>query len=205
MNYRVSLFLFLLVDLFYLTFVLVVNATFFNTVVECENQCENCTAEGTNPEMWQQKLMTINDIRSHIISLEQEHKQHRKITHRLTRHGSKWVEPALLQMPNKSCHTCRRCFYNGSCLPLWRAPLCYKMSAINRDLPLWDKVFCFGIFPNCTCGLLLTGRLSLLEDSVYEKCTLAVDVCWWEVPPYVTGLQMGGHPHGRCPLMGEVL
>ena len=41
--------------------------------------------------MWQQRLTTINNIQSHVISLEQEHKQHRKITHRLTRHGSKWV------------------------------------------------------------------------------------------------------------------
>ncbi|KXJ20396.1 Ras GTPase-activating protein 3 [Exaiptasia diaphana] len=35
------------------------------------------------------KLESINTIRSHIISLEQEHKQYRKITNRLTRHGSK--------------------------------------------------------------------------------------------------------------------
>lgn len=56
---------------------------------ECESQCENCTAERTDPELWKQRLMAINDIRSHVISLEQEHKQHRKITHRLTRHGSK--------------------------------------------------------------------------------------------------------------------
>jgi len=62
---------------------------FLYTSAECESQCENCTVEGTTPEMWKQKLATINDIRSHIISLEQEHKQHRKITHRLTRHGSK--------------------------------------------------------------------------------------------------------------------
>lgn len=56
---------------------------------ECESQCENCTAERTDPELWKRRLMAINDIRSHVISLEQEHKQHRKITHRLTRHGSK--------------------------------------------------------------------------------------------------------------------
>ncbi|KAK2573278.1 Ras GTPase-activating protein 3 [Acropora cervicornis] len=56
---------------------------------ECESQCENCTAERTDPELWKHRLMAINDIRSHVISLEQEHKQHRKITHRLTRHGSK--------------------------------------------------------------------------------------------------------------------
>ncbi|XP_067037684.1 ras GTPase-activating protein 3-like isoform X1 [Acropora muricata] len=56
---------------------------------ECESQCENCTVERTDPELWKQRLMAINDIRSHVISLEQEHKQHRKITHRLTRHGSK--------------------------------------------------------------------------------------------------------------------
>ncbi|XP_068685469.1 ras GTPase-activating protein 3-like [Montipora capricornis] len=56
---------------------------------ECESQCESFAAEGTDPKLWQQRLRTINDIRSHVISLEQEHKQHRKITNRLTRHGSK--------------------------------------------------------------------------------------------------------------------
>ncbi|XP_073255503.1 ras GTPase-activating protein 3-like [Porites lutea] len=56
---------------------------------ECESQCEKCTVQGTLQEMWQQRLTTINNIQSHVISLEQEHKQHRKITHRLTRHGSK--------------------------------------------------------------------------------------------------------------------
>ncbi|CAH3105439.1 unnamed protein product [Porites lobata] len=56
---------------------------------DCESQCEKCTVQGTLQEMWQQRLTTINNIQSHVISLEQEHKQHRKITHRLTRHGSK--------------------------------------------------------------------------------------------------------------------
>ena len=64
---------------------------FFFFSADCESQCEKCTVQGTLQEMWQQRLTTINNIQSHVISLEQEHKQHRKITHRLTRHGSKWV------------------------------------------------------------------------------------------------------------------
>lgn len=68
---------------------LFINGSFLNALVECENQCENCMSEATDRDMWKQRLMTINDVRSHVISLEQEHKQHRKITHRLTRHGSK--------------------------------------------------------------------------------------------------------------------
>ena len=70
-------------------YIVFISETIFSLPVECESQSENCTVEGTTQEMWKQKLETINDIRSHIISLEQEHKQHRKITHRLTRHGSK--------------------------------------------------------------------------------------------------------------------
>lgn len=56
---------------------------------ECESQIEKCLSHDPELAVWQEKLETINLIRAHVISLEQEHKQYRKTSHRLTRHGSK--------------------------------------------------------------------------------------------------------------------
>ncbi|EDO43446.1 predicted protein [Nematostella vectensis] len=66
--------------------------------VESELMCESLAEDNSDApdedqdccvESRRERLRTINTIRSHVISLEQEHKQYRKLSHRLTRHGSK--------------------------------------------------------------------------------------------------------------------
>ena len=59
---------------------------------ECECKLESLSEEeDVCTKELEERLQNITKLRKHVISLEQEHKQYRKITNRLTRHGSKWV------------------------------------------------------------------------------------------------------------------